>query len=336
MNAPFDNIQQDEPPALTFTLLRLLADGDFHSGEALAQQLGISRSSVNNALANTSRYGLELYSVRGRGYCLAHPLQWLDVAVIGSHLGPANKHFQIEIMDCAASSNTVLMQRAAQGAPSGKVLAVEWQSGGRGRMGRTWHSALGTALTFSLLWRFECGLAKLPGLSLAIGVALIRALHELGVKGVSLKWPNDLLGPTGKLGGILVEAQGDMLGPSAVVAGIGLNLALQEQVLQRVNQPVNCLADVALEIPERNRLLAAILLELHQVLGKFALSGFAPLRLEWERYHSAQGQKVQMLHPNGDHVEGIARGVTDDGSLILETAQGRHLFNAGEISLRSF
>jgi BirA family biotin operon repressor/biotin-[acetyl-CoA-carboxylase] ligase len=251
-------------------------------------------------------------------------------------LGSAGKHFQIEILDYAASSNTLLMQRAAQGAPGGSVLAVEWQSGGRGRMGRSWHSGLGNALTFSLLWRFECGLAKLPGLSLAIGVALIRALHALGIRGASLKWPNDLLGPTGKLGGILVEAQGDMLGPSAVVTGIGLNLVSQKQVLRHIDQRVSCLADVAPEMPERNRLLAAILCELHQVLDKFALSGFAPLRLEWERHHSAQSQKVQLLHPDGTHITGTARGVADDGSLMLETPQGMRLFNAGETSLRSF
>ncbi|MDH4285253.1 MAG: biotin--[acetyl-CoA-carboxylase] ligase [Gallionellaceae bacterium] len=335
MKTPIDNAQQDGPAALTFTLLRRLADGEFHSGEALAKQLGISRASISNALSGVSDYGLTLHSVRGKGYRLANPPQWLDAACIRKHLGTADSRFHVEILDNAKSSNTLLMQRAAQGAPSGSVLAVEWQSGGRGRMGRSWHSSLGGSLTFSLLWRFDCGLANLSGLSLAAGVALVRALHALDIKDTSLKWPNDLLGSRGKLGGILIEAQGDMLGPSVIVAGIGLNLSMHEPVLRQIDQPVTCLAEMTAAVPERNLLLATILHELHQVLEIFSLRGFAAVRPDWEKHHSAQGRKVQLLLPGGDRVTGIACGVADDGSLKLETAQGIRLFNAGEVSLRN-
>jgi len=328
------NMQQDAPAALTFTLLRHLADGKFHSGETLARQLGISRASINNALGSVSDYGLILHSVRGRGYRLINPPQWLDAASIRKHLGTAGSQFHVEILDSAKSSNTLLMQRAVHGAPSGTVLAVEWQSDGRGRLGRSWHSSLGGSLTFSLLWRFDCGLANLSGLSLAIGVALIRALHALAIKDVCLKWPNDLLGARGKLGGILIEAQGDMLGPSVIIAGIGLNLSLNETTLRHINQPVTCLAEMTAAVPERNHLLATILRELHQVFGVFSLHGFAAIRPDWEKHHGAQGQSVQLLLPDGKSVAGIACGVTDDGSLKLETAQGIRLFNAGEVSLR--
>ena len=188
--------QPPEPSALTFTLLRLLADGEFHSGEVLAKQLGISRASVSNALRGVGSCGMELYSVRGRGYCLSNPPQWLDARRVAALMGARGNKFQIEILDCAASSNTLLLQRAKfdvanpdagnESAPSGSVLAVEWQSGGRGRLGRTWHSGLGNALTFSLLWRFDCGLSALSGLSLAAGVALIRALRILDIGNVQL------------------------------------------------------------------------------------------------------------------------------------------------------
>ena len=331
-----------EPGALTFTLLRLLADGEFHSGEVLAQQLGISRASVSNALRGMENFGLKLYSVRGRGYCLSHPPQWLDVKRISTHLGEQGDNFQIEILDSAVSSNTLLLQRARQdtpngGAPSGSVLAVEWQSGGRGRLGRSWYSGLGNALTFSVLWRFDCGLSALSGLSLAAGVALIRALRVLGIDGVQLKWPNDVLGGKGKLAGILIEAQGDMLGPSAVVIGIGLNLSSGQQVLSRVGQPVTGLSDMLAEpsaMPGRNRLLAVILLELNGVLREFAAHGFAALRAEWQSYHGLQNQPVQVLLPDGSRVAGIVRGVADDGALELETMREVRKFNVGEVSLR--
>jgi len=349
-NAHMDAAQHDMPAPLTFTLLRLLVDGEFHSGETLAQRLGISRASVNNALRGMDSYGLALYRVRGRGYCLHNPPQWLDVALIARHLGGQGGKFQIEILDRTPSSNTLLLQRAAQGAPGGSVLAVEWQSGGRGRLGRTWHAGLGNALTFSLLWRFERGLAALSGLSLAVGVALIRVLRALGVVGAQLKWPNDVLGPGGKLAGILTEAQGDVLGPSAVVIGIGLNLTVPQHLLTQIEQPVDSLADAmaavseiagpeiavpGIDVPERNYLLALILLELREILREFGTHGFAALRTEWESYHVLHNRMVRLLLPDGSHVAGIARGVTGNGALMLETAQGEKIFHAGEISLRA-
>lgn len=240
----------DAPKALTFTLLRLLADGEFHSGEVLAQRLDISRASVNKALRDVAELGLDLYSIRGRGYRLSAPLQWLDAARITKLMGKAAQQFHIEISDSGASSNTLLLQRAELGEarggpPSGAVLALEWQSAGRGRMGRTWHSALGGALTFSVLWRFERGLSALSGLSLAVGVGLTRALHKLGAQDVHLKWPNDVLDAQGaKLAGILIEARGDMLGPCTVVMGIGLNLSLSTSMRRQIEQPVTSLAEI--------------------------------------------------------------------------------------------
>ena len=323
------------PTAFTFTLLRLLADGEFHSGETLAKHLEISRTSVHNALRGVEDHGLTLHRVCGRGYRLVNPPQWLDAASIAKHLGAAAKHFCIDILDSAPSSNILLLQRAAQGAPSGSVLATEWQSGGRGRLGRRWCSALGNALTFSLLWRFERGLAELSGLSLAVGVALVRALRGLGVAGASLKWPNDVMGERGKLAGILIETQGDMLGPSAVVIGVGLNLSLPGALLRQIGQPATSLADMAIAVPERNLLLAALLRELYGVMDEFSRLGFAALRAEWESCHGAQGRQVLLLLPGGSRVAGIARGVADDGSLLLDTQEGSRKFNVGEISLRA-
>jgi BirA family biotin operon repressor/biotin-[acetyl-CoA-carboxylase] ligase len=329
-----DSTERQTPSALTFTLLRRLADGEFHSGEVLAQQLGISRASVSNALRGVENLGLELYSVRGRGYRLCHPPQWLDAARVGGYLAELSGRFQIEIADSAVSSNTLLLRRAAQGAPGGSVLALEWQSGGRGRLGRTWHSALGGGLTFSLLWRFDCGLSALSGLSLAAGVALIRALRALGVTGAQLKWPNDVVAAGGKLAGILTEAQGDMLGPCAVVIGIGLNLALPKALMRQIGQPVTCMAELMGAPPERNLLLAALLRELDGVLHTFAAHGFAALREEWESYHAMQNQPVQLSLPDGGLVNGTALGVDESGALVVETAGGAKRFNVGEISLR--
>jgi BirA family biotin operon repressor/biotin-[acetyl-CoA-carboxylase] ligase len=318
--------------ARTWQLLNLLADGEFHSGEVLANRLGVSRASVFNALAGVADHGVQLQRIRGRGYRLARPWQRLEQNEVVHWLGKDAVQFDIEILPQGASSNTLLLQRAGPavangGAPGGSVLAVELQTAGRGRMGRTWHSGLGTALTFSLLWRFDCGLNALSGLSLAVGVAVVRALNRLGAQGVQLKWPNDIMTGQGKLAGVLIEAQGDMLGPSAVVIGIGLNCALSGSLEQQIGQPACALDEICAAMPTRNQLLAVLLQELARVLRQFAQGGFAAFREEWERYHIHQDMPVRLHMADGQTVNGIARGVSDSGELCMETEQGTRRFN---------
>jgi BirA family transcriptional regulator, biotin operon repressor / biotin---[acetyl-CoA-carboxylase] ligase len=355
----------------TWKLLELLADGEFHSGQVLANRLGVSRASVFNALSDVAACGILLQRIRGRGYRLARPWQRLEPDEILRRLGKDAGQFDIEILPQAASSNTSLLQRAggaafprlagsaitsdlasvvnspsrmspisnvseadfAIRAQSGSVLAVELQTAGRGRMGRAWHSSLGTALTFSLLWRFDCGLNDLSGLSLAVGVAIVRALNKLGAQDVKLKWPNDIMAGQGKLAGVLIEAQGDMLGPSAVVIGIGLNCSLPASLVPRIGQAASALDEVCAAMPTRNQLLAELLMELARVLQQFAKSGFAGLRVEWERYHFHQNRQVRLQFGDGQTVNGVVRGVGDNGELCMETALGMRRFNSGEVEV---
>lgn len=320
--------------ARTWQLLRLLADGEFHSGEVLAQCFGVSRATVFNALSGVTELGVVLQRVRGRGYRLARPWQQLERNEVSRWLGKDAGRFDIEILPQAASSNTLLLQRAALGAPSGSVLAVELQTAGRGRLGRTWYSGLGNALTFSLLRRFDCGLNALSGLSLAVAVAILRALHQFGASSLRLKWPNDILAPKGKLGGVLIEAQGDMHGPSAVVIGIGLNCSLPANLVLQIDQPASALDEVCAVMPARNQLLAAILQELAHVLHQFSQNGFAALRNEWEQCHAHQNSPVQLHLADGSTVSGPARGVSDSGELCIETIQGIRRFSSGEVGVR--
>jgi BirA family biotin operon repressor/biotin-[acetyl-CoA-carboxylase] ligase len=321
------------PPKLTFTLLRLLADGEFHSGEDMARQLGMSRASVHNALHDVAQFGVLLHSVRGRGYRLSRPLCWLDKDRILAEIGDARAVLDLQILDHATSSNALLLKAASQGAASGSVMAVEWQSAGRGRLGRTWHASLGEALTFSLLWRFESGLAALSGLSLAVGVAMMRALRELGVEDAGLKWPNDVMLPSGKLAGILLEAQGDMLGPSAVVIGIGLNLSAPADA-GKIGQAAGDLSACGVPPSQRNKVLAILLKHLVSVLREFSAHGFTALHKEWERSQIHASRPVEIMMPDGKRIEGVALGVTDEGALRVETAEGLREFHSGEVSLR--
>jgi len=319
---------------LTARVLRLLADGDFHSGEVLARALEVSRGSVWNAVRELEAMGLDVYKVHGRGYRAAQPVSLLEPAAIERHLGAQAARFALEVRDAVDSTNTLLLERAAAGAPAGAVLAAEWQAAGRGRLGRAWQASVGGALTFSLLWRFAQGAGALSGLSLAVGVALARALETAGARGVALKWPNDVLWRGAKLAGILTELQGDALGPTAAVIGIGLNVRLSEAMRRRIGQAATDLESACGAPPDRNQLLARLLAELHGVLEAFAVRGFAPLRAEWQRYHAHQGRQVTLSLPGGAAERGRARGVAEDGAFVLETRAGTKRYRSGEVSLR--
>jgi len=312
-----------------FAVLRALADGRFHSGEAIAQALGCSRTSVWQAVHTIENtFDLPVYCVRGQGYKLSQPFDWLDVSNVRSGLSPESADvWTVAVADQVDSTNTQLMARAASGL-HGLVLASEWQTSGRGRLGRRWHTRLGSCLMFSVLWRFDCGLAGLAGLSLAVGLALARVLRNIGAP-VDLKWPNDLLLDGRKLAGILIELSGDALGPAAVVIGIGINM----QTPDHVDQPVAALSDCGIQIT-RNVLLALLLNELYRVLTDFNQSGFAPFSHEWMRMSSHQDEPVRLSFSHGDPIDGIARGVADNGALLVDTASGRQVFHVGEVSLR--
>lgn len=320
--------------SIAFAALRLLANGEFHSGEAMAHKLGVSRASVWQALRGIEQGGIRLYKVRGRGYCLPEPVRWLDRKAILAALGRDAKEFSIEVLDQAESTSTALMERAAAGAPSGSIVVAELQTHGRGRRGRPWHTGLGGALTFSLLWRFEQGAGVLGGLSLAVGLAVLRALEEMEARGAQLKWPNDIVFQYHKLGGILIELQGDALGPSSAVIGVGLNTRLSDAVKSRIDQAVTDIHSISGAAPDRNLLLARVLIRLRAMLEEFQKHGFAPFKSEWVKHHAYHNKPVTISLPGGARRSGIVRGVANDGALLLETSEGRQHLNVGEISLR--
>jgi BirA family biotin operon repressor/biotin-[acetyl-CoA-carboxylase] ligase len=325
-------------PAVAFSVLKLLSHQEFKSGEKIAAALDISRGTVWNAIRAAEQTGLAVHRSRGQGYRLVTRIDWVNHAAIEFALGRVRDCFHLKIVDCLNSTSTALAEEAQRGAPSGSVFVAEWQMHGRGRHARRWVSGIGEAATFSLLWRFDEGPALLSGLSLAAGLAVARALEKLGVKGIALKWPNDLVWNHFKLAGILIELSGEALGPSAAVIGVGINVRLSEMSRAEIDQAATDLLSACGAQLDRNRVIAGVLIELAEMLKAYAREGFAPLAAEWNRRHAYHGRTVQLLvhsAPGGDPVEGIVAGVAADGALILDTRNGARRFYAGEISLRA-
>lgn len=321
--------------SLTFPILKLLADGKFHSGEAIAQHFNVSRATIWNALQHAESLGIEVFSVRGRGYKLPQALTLLDKQAIVNNMSQQHAWLNVEVFDTLPSTNSYLMQNMSA-KTHGTCVVTNLQTSGRGRRGREWQASLGSSLTFSLLWRFQCGAAALSGLSLAVGVALIRGLHEIGATEAKLKWPNDILINQKKLAGILIELQGDMEGPSTAVIGVGINLQLPESVLQKIDQPATDLHQILAHTINPNSVMAILLKHFLDVLFTFESTGFDELRDEWAKHHAYHQQAVRMLMPDGSEVNGVVQAISENGSLIVETANGLQKFMSGEISLRSY
>jgi BirA family biotin operon repressor/biotin-[acetyl-CoA-carboxylase] ligase len=327
----------DDPPtapsALCLAVLRHIGADQFRSGEAIADAVGRTRATVWNAVAEAERFGVAIVHVRGRGYRLAEAVDWLDAARVREALGPRSARFELEVLDACASTSSVLLARAAS-LPSGHVVATEAQTAGRGRLGRSWHSRLGDGLAFSLLWRFPGGAATLSGLSLAVGLGVLRGIEAAGIDGIRLKWPNDLVWNGRKVGGILIELAGDMLGPTAAVVGIGLNVHMPPEQAAGIGQPATGLMQIAGARPSRNRLLGAVLGALADVLDRFAREGFAALRSEWEAASAMAGADVVVDEGERGARVGRYAGVDDAGALRIVFGGIEQRVVSGDVRVR--
>jgi BirA family biotin operon repressor/biotin-[acetyl-CoA-carboxylase] ligase len=319
----------------SYHLLAELADGEFHSGEELAALLGVSRTAVWKQLKKLDRFELELYSVRGKGYKLATPLELLDKQGIVEGLSAGSRRLlgDLDIHLSIDSTNSHTLEKAKHNFPSGYVCIAEQQTDGKGRRDRRWVSPFGTNLYLSVLWQFSGGVNAMEGLSLAVGVALARALEELGLQGVQLKWPNDLYHDGKKLGGVLIEMTGDLAGQCQAVVGVGLNVKMPTKSARQIEQDWTDIATACPSPPSRNRIAAALLDELLKLLASYEQKTFTAYHRTWEKLDAYRGKPVQLVM-GSRCVRGLAAGVDGRGAIGLRNDAGVHYYNGGEISLR--
>lgn len=325
---------QDLSLPLTVRLLRLLSDHEFRSGETLARAVGLSRARVCQILAQAESLGVRIQRLPGKGYRLGQALTLLDANRVVEAL-PSTSTLKVSIVEALPSTNSALLAALLRGEEiARRVLVTEHQTAGRGRMGRNWVSRFGGSLTFSFGWRFAQGAAALSGLSLAIGVALVQGLQDLGIKGVQLIWPNDLIHTHRKLGGVLIEIAGDALGPATVVVGVGINVQLPDEDRTEIAQAVVDLAEIMGGYPDRNRLLASLLNRIEEACEQFGRRGFAAFADTWQALHAYQGKAVRLSEPGGLVSDGIVDGVDGVGALLFSSKGTQRRLFAGEMSLR--
>ena len=317
----------------TLRLAQLLSASEYRSGQHIATELACSRAAVWKQVEALRKLGVAVRAEAGRGYCLERPLELLDTRRIRAGLGSKASGLlnDLELITELDSSNSEILRRPLSGRHGLAVLA-ERQSGGRGRRGRSWHSPFARNLYLSLGWQFDGGPAGLACLPLAVAVAVGRAVQGLGVAGVRLKWPNDIWLGEAKLGGCLVEMQGDVSGPCSVVVGVGLNVHMgADSGASVIDQPWAALIDVLPAI-SRNQAACAVLDSLLCHLADYAGHGFEPLREYWRALDGLAGRRVVLQRETG-RVAGVAIGISPEGGLIVQTGSGRETFLVGDASL---
>lgn len=308
-------------------LLQLLSDGEFHSGEQIGQQLAISRAAISQQIKQLKPLGLDVYSVTGRGYRLAHPLELLDPKRLTAS--------GVDLFHCIAvidSTNQYMMSRLNEW-QQGECLLAECQTAGRGRRGREWVSPFAGQLIMSLYWQLDQGMAAAMGLSLVVGIVIAEVLREHGYDGIGLKWPNDVYGQGQKLAGILVEMAATAGGACQLVIGAGLNLAMPIQLAEQISQPWTALQTLRATPVARNQLTADIILQLRAALQQFERTGLTSFVARWNQFDIYRDQPVRLLLGDRE-VTGVARGIDLQGALLLECDGEVMPFIGGEISLR--
>ncbi|MFY0405351.1 bifunctional biotin--[acetyl-CoA-carboxylase] ligase/biotin operon repressor BirA [Pantoea dispersa] len=308
-------------------LVALLADGEFHSGEQLGEALGMSRAAVNKHIQTLKSWGLDVYTVTGKGYSLPAPIQLLNEEAILAHLHQPD----LAVIPVIDSTNQYLLERMDQ-LNSGYACIAEYQQAGRGRRGRKWFSPFGANLYMSMYWRLEQGPAAAMGLSLVIGIVMAEVIQSLGAADVRVKWPNDLYLQDRKLAGILVELTGKTGDAAQIVMGAGINLVMRGEGTAEINQGWINLQEAGIEI-NRNELAARLINSLREALPLFERDGLAPFVGRWEALDNFIHRPVKLLIGDRE-VHGIARGIDKQGGLLLEQDGEIKSWVGGEISLR--
>ncbi|OFS75873.1 bifunctional biotin--[acetyl-CoA-carboxylase] synthetase/biotin operon repressor [Pseudomonas sp. HMSC08G10] len=311
-------------------LLNLLKDGRFHSGQALGEAMGVSRSAVWKQLQHLeSELNLVIHKVRGRGYQLAVPLTLLESEVIHKH--GRGDHWPLWIHETIDSTNAEALRLIARGESAPFLVLAEQQTAGRGRRGRQWMSPFAENLYYSLVLRVEGGMRQLEGLSLVVGLAVMRTLQVFGLDAAGLKWPNDVLVGERKIAGILLELVGDPADVCHVVLGIGINVNMQSN--DRVDQQWTSMKREVGGSIDRNRLVAQLNQQLQHELARHRRYGFAAFQEEWEQANLWQGRTVSLI-AGSNRIDGVMLGVDGLGALRLEVEGVEKSFSAGELSLR--
>jgi len=319
--------------AIKELLINRLASGEFVSGQALGDEIGVSRAAISKQINSLADMGLDIFRVTGKGYKLVTPIELLDKTFISNTLTKNNIHSTFEIHNIIDSTNDYLMRRIPNQVQNGQVCIAEYQSSGRGRRGRQWISPFGSHIYMSMYWFLPQGMTAAMGLNTIVALAISDALNSLYKINVQLKWPNDIYLKGLKLAGILIDLEGSPNEPCHVVIGLGLNLNMPDKSGLQVDQPWTDLQQHTSKTINRNSLVAEIIKRLISRLEQHKETGLENVIDQWNEQDYFYDKPVRLVTGTNE-TYGVCKGINEQGALLLEVDNVIKIIYGGEVSLR--
>lgn len=311
---------------LCLALILLLAKGDFQPEKNLLKALGIAEDKLKLLIKALIPLGCKVHLDKQKGYYLLDPLDLLSEPLLSKALPDVEIHY-LPIID---STNQYLLDKKQEPFLK-RVCLAEYQTAGRGRRGRKWHSPFGANLYLSLSRRFHCDNQAAMGLSLVVGIALADALVALGAKDIKLKWPNDVYWQGRKLAGILVEMTQQAPHTLDCVLGVGLNLAMSDATI--LDQPWANLREACPNMPNKTMLALTLIKKINAALDVFEQKGLDHFLSSWCQFDFFYHQPVIVFVDN-QTIKGMACGIDAKGALLVKAKGQLFSFTHGEISVR--
>jgi len=296
------------------------ANGDFVSGESLSKALNCSRTAIWKHIEELREEGYAFEAVRRSGYRLISSPDTPSQVEVQTGLQTKDLGRQIHYFHSIDSTQFKAHELAKEGVPHGTVIIADQQKGGKGRMGRPWHSPAGTGIWMSIILRPELPLYRCPQLTLITAVAVVQAIREATGVRAEIKWPNDILVKQKKICGILTELNAETDHINYLIIGIGMNVNAE-------NFPIE-LRDIATSLRiqtgenvKRIPLIQRILENLEKLYQLYLEYGFSPIKSLWEAHADTIGKRVVLRQPHGS-LEGLAVGINEEGILLVRKDNG--------------
>ena len=319
------------------TIVDFLKSGKdkFVSGEEIAKKLGVSRAAVWKHIQELRKTGYKISSSEHNGYQLQEVPDLLMPADIQTELKTEIIGKNISYHITTDSTNRIAKELAGDGAADGTVVISEEQTGGKGRLGRSFFSPKYKSILMSIILKPKFLPHDAPKCTLMTAVAVANAMIRFNLK-PAIKWPNDLLFNGRKIVGILTEISAEMSRINYIVIGIGINVNIdREEFPDDLQDIAASLSEMKGETVSRIDFLKALLEEFDKIYIEACHNGFDNILNQWRKYNITLGKKIRVLPAGGDEeFAAVAEDIDSEGALIVRTEKGREKVYAGDVSIR--
>lgn len=315
---------------VTASIVKILNDGQYHDGTTIGSALNITRAAVWKAIKKLGSYGINIDSIKGKGYSLLEPLILLNGEFIKENIHQQN--IDIHTFESIPSTNEFLKSIKPK-QKNIQICLAEQQTAGKGRFERKWHSPFAQNIYLSCAYPFHIDVSQLAGLSLIVSLAVLKTIATYALpKPLQVKWPNDILYDHKKISGSLIELQAESHGHCHAIIGIGININMLYDD-DKITQAWTSLRQVTATYIDRNEFCVLLINHLLEYLDKFATSHLNYFLAEWRDVDYLFNQTIS-IKSNNNIIKGKSSGIDQHGNLIMQLENGESVtVSSGEASI---